>query len=414
MNQLQWVLNRRRHAVALGAVIFATGCIDTTAYAQDPPCYEVAEIILGPQCPNGDPAVMVPWAMNDEGWVTGYYGCVPGPEISFIWPGQGPPVAIPMPPGTSSSNAYDINSEGRIVGRLSGDGPFAFLYDGVEVTVIEPPPPGYRSEANGVNDDGVVVGAWFSVGGTPAFMWHEGVFTDLGTIPGLESSQAEDINNADPPQITGQRWIEGRGVHMAFILQGEQLLDLGPITGGFDSRGAAINNHGEVTGRGEVPHPEPPGYQFHGFYWSGGVMSDIGTLPTYDRSVAYDINDASQIVGYCSDSDVALDTAFLWQEGTMWDLNDLIPPESSVRLTLAAAINDAGQIVCHADPGATHIVAVLLTPMIADLSGDCIVNIEDLLILLGEWACSNSPADFNNDGTVNVLDLLFLLAEWSS
>jgi len=52
----------------------------------------------------------------------------------------------------------------------------------------------------------------------------------------------------------------------------------------------------------------------------------------------------------------------------------------------------------------------------ADLNCDGVVNVSDLLILLGAWgACTEPdacPADLNNDGVVNVSDLLMLLSNW--
>ena len=98
----------------------------------------------------------------------------------------------------------------------------------------------------------------------------------------------------------------------------------------------------------------------------------------------------------------------------MWNLNDLIPSGGDIRLLSAASIDNEGRIVGWGlDMTNGDHVAVLLSRILADLNGDCIVNVEDLLILLGEWSCSNSPADFNHDGTVNVLDLLYLLANWT-
>ncbi len=50
-----------------------------------------------------------------------------------------------------------------------------------------------------------------------------------------------------------------------------------------------------------------------------------------------------------------------------------------------------------------------------DLNGDGIVDVTDLLLLLGAWgSCSGDPcpADLNGDGTVNVADLLILLGNW--
>ena len=53
----------------------------------------------------------------------------------------------------------------------------------------------------------------------------------------------------------------------------------------------------------------------------------------------------------------------------------------------------------------------------ADITGDGLVNITDLLALLSEWGpCppppSECPADINFDGVVNVSDLLELLSSW--
>jgi hypothetical protein len=49
----------------------------------------------------------------------------------------------------------------------------------------------------------------------------------------------------------------------------------------------------------------------------------------------------------------------------------------------------------------------------ADLDGDGVVNVFDLLQLLGAWGgCPGCPEDLNGDGVVKVFDLLDLLAVW--
>jgi serine protease AprX len=54
----------------------------------------------------------------------------------------------------------------------------------------------------------------------------------------------------------------------------------------------------------------------------------------------------------------------------------------------------------------------LENPCVADLSGDDVVNVIDLLQLLSAWGNAGGPEDLNEDGIVNVLDLLMLLAAW--
>ena len=53
-------------------------------------------------------------------------------------------------------------------------------------------------------------------------------------------------------------------------------------------------------------------------------------------------------------------------------------------------------------------------PCPADFAGnDRVVNVTDLLELLGSWGvCPACPSDINDDGVVNVTDLLSLLANW--
>jgi hypothetical protein len=52
------------------------------------------------------------------------------------------------------------------------------------------------------------------------------------------------------------------------------------------------------------------------------------------------------------------------------------------------------------------------TECIADANGDGNVNVNDLLILIGNWGQSDSPADVNNDGIVNVSDILLMIDAW--
>lgn len=48
-----------------------------------------------------------------------------------------------------------------------------------------------------------------------------------------------------------------------------------------------------------------------------------------------------------------------------------------------------------------------------DANGDGVVNVEDLLIVLGQWGTAGPEGDVNFDGIVNVEDLLMVLANWT-
>ncbi len=48
-----------------------------------------------------------------------------------------------------------------------------------------------------------------------------------------------------------------------------------------------------------------------------------------------------------------------------------------------------------------------------DLDGDGVVGPADLLLLLGDWGCTECSADINCDGVAGAGDLIILLGNWS-
>ena len=47
-----------------------------------------------------------------------------------------------------------------------------------------------------------------------------------------------------------------------------------------------------------------------------------------------------------------------------------------------------------------------------DVTGDGIVNVEDILAIIAVWGSNDAAADINDDGIVDVSDLLIVIANW--
>ena len=244
------------------------------------------------------------------------------------------------------------------------------------MTIIEPTF-GPRSSSRDINEDGVIAG-W--MGTSPgieshAFVWNDPVLTDLGLAPNTFSTWARGINNID-----------------------------------------------EVLVRGEFNVNEPTDRINGSFLLRNGKFTDLGQLPGYDVIDGFDLNDQSQIVGLARavNSSNEPDVGFIWQAGVIENINNLIDPNAGIAIDRAVSINELGQILAQANSQELNAtVAVILTPVngpLADLNGDCVVNVADLLILLTSWGlcddCSDCPADFNGDCAVTTVDLLTLFSNW--
>jgi len=129
---------------------------------------------------------------------------------------------------------------------------------------------------------------------------------DIGSLGG-SSTTAYGINNYG--QVVGFSYLSG-GSYRAFLYSGGPMTDLGTLPCAVfipdtttNSRAYGINNYGQVVGESDTfliaPSGDPTIVQ-HAFLWSGGTMSDLTpTVPTDEpSSAAYAINDNGQVVGY--------------------------------------------------------------------------------------------------------------------
>lgn len=219
------------------------------------------------------------------------------------------------------------------------------------------------SSKRGVNLDITVNGSGFDQGsvvglerqGVPA----AGITTNATTfvtprklVANITIAADADTGKYDVA-VTTSRGRKGVGIELFAVLY--ELVDVGVIAGNW-SVAVAINDLGQVVGTSCIVEchgtMDPPPTPAHAFFWteSGGI-EDLGTLPGYARSSAYDINNLGQVLGdvgcHMSDPGCGGTTSgevVLWQKaGDQWTVARLgIPlPFSGVE----GDINNSGQFV---------------------------------------------------------------------
>jgi probable HAF family extracellular repeat protein len=183
---------------------------------------------------------------------------------------------------------------------------------------------GSFSEAYGLNGQGEEVGFSFLDGDTQLhpFLWNRGVLTDLGTLGG-DNGEAWAIN--DRGHIVGRADLSGSQTHHAFLWRDHQMIDLGTPHGNPCSNGETINIHDQVVGdSGECGVGGDP------YLWENGeivALSDL-IVPGSDRFVfdAFQINDLGEIVSLCATPDGYVHVCLLMPINN----DTVVPAESSV------------------------------------------------------------------------------------
>ena len=257
--------------------------------------------------PGSGGAYSVAYAINNRGDAAGLTTLASGLDTATVWTGGGALVDIGAAMGVAGSSlAWAINDAGVVAGQGQLGPGFSkgFVYDGVgggRVVNLD----GYMGGANrGINNEGVVVGS--------SFFFGDPDDAHLGT-----------------PDDRG-----GYGVEQ-----------IGP--GGFSFEIASdINNQGTIVGWTNDGSGPWQACVFHP--GERDSFTTLGSLPEFETSEAYAINDLGDIVGSTLDDDFLLDPhAWVWHAGVMYDLNDFLSPgrtEWQVLLS-ATGINNRGDIV---------------------------------------------------------------------
>jgi len=263
------------------------------------------------------------------------------------------------------SSISAVNADGWLTGQIDVDGEHLHAFrhaDGrlADLGALH----GDDSYGKDINDRGCVVG-WSSVPARPASpAWDDpgpraalfdGVaMRDLGTLGG-PCSFARGINNAD--HIVGMAMVTD-GEYRAFLFDAAGMRDLAGLTGEPAFNAWAINDAGQVAGT----------VRERAALWQGGTLIDLGTRAGR-RGIPLSINDRGAVLGVQyrlgtrpgSQGQLGL-PGFLWHDGVMRDLDELLPPHVGWGRLSSRAINNLGQIVGRGEYlGQQH--GFLLTPM---------------------------------------------------
>jgi probable HAF family extracellular repeat protein len=390
--------------------------------AQCPPTYSLNSV-NGPMCGVFGPEPAMAFGMNGFGDVVcGESTTCQAEHFGFRWtPGQ-PIRALSFGVATTYSRAVDANDFGRIVGEVDAmgqSGRRGFVWDETQSVFLQPLPGGAISSALAANNSGLVVGSSIG-GGGHAVYWIGGKCFSL-RLPIGPNSSALGVN--DVGQVCGWMGLNTAPIFgcTPFIWHNGDTISLPLPAYALEKTGVAtaLNNHGDACGYFFIDDPASKGFLRRACAWIAGEFIDLGVLPGGQVSAATDINDAREIVGHCIVN--GFHHAFVWRDGAMMDLADLVPPGNVIPQD-ARAINNLGQIA----GGAALLpdndgVAFRLTPVLPAIPGntncDDQVNADDLINVILHWNADGPvggrPADVNRDNRIDMDDLLAVLLNWS-
>lgn len=212
---------------------------------------------------------------------------------------------------------------------------------------------GTNAEAVRINNYGEIIGNSYisSAPGacnnqeTGAFLWDRiHGMKNLGSFGG-SCTLANDIN--DRGQVVGGSLVSGDRYERAYLWQKDSFRDLGGSLGGQNTGALAINQNGISVGF--AYHRDENTY--HATLWiRPEEMIDLGSVGDDPCSFAQGINEAGQVVGDSTPNDCqAFDVSrgFLWENGSIADLNALILEPSQLYIRYAYAINARGEIAVN-------------------------------------------------------------------
>ena len=250
-------------------------------------------------------------------------------QRAFLWDKQNGMQDLGTLPGGTDAQALLINERGQVVGDS------------------------YTSSAPGACGGGFALT-------TGAFIWDKNNgMRDLGGFGGT-CTVATNLNNEG--QIVGSSNLTGDQSSAAFLWENGSIHKLRGSLGGDFTGAFALNDQGQAVGFGSLSGDST----FHATLWkSVKSITDLGVIGSDQCSYASGINTDGQVtgssIGDCTAEEPTF-RAFLWEDGSLFDLNTLIPPASALYLQLTYAINDRGEIAGTGVDASGNEHAFLLIP----------------------------------------------------
>ncbi|HBE39692.1 MAG TPA: hypothetical protein DDW27_00505 [Bacteroidales bacterium] len=281
-------------------------------------------------------------AINDSNAVLVHvYGGTSPEKTSFLWR-NGVKTYFPLPPYYLGGYimAGDINDNSHVTGvygTASLNEKAILWIDGVTSLL---PISAYRSSGWKINGSDWIIGEMDGQEDGQDFLFKNGNMSSLlNSIPGATRIRLQDINNKGQVILTAN--IDAG----AFFWDNGIVSEIKSTVSGYYTESLhALNDSGLVVGNLRRNNP----LTINAFIWRDSIIK-ILPLPTGYRDIyARHINNKKDIVGYLMKQTAGGGFSYhgmLYHDGSVYNLNELIPDPARCTFNDAAGINNHGLII---------------------------------------------------------------------